>query len=309
MTAPREKSQAGPERSGTTSRSTAEKLKQDAGAQTQDWADVIGPNATEYYLERFRQIESGNKRSWHWPAFFLTLGWLFYRKLWLHGLAYLVLLPAGLAVTLSLAARLMAEHGIIVAYALVFGLIFLVLPLYANRVYFRKVQRAIARIDRETSGGPDRRDRLGKAGGTHLLLAILAMLIPGAIIGVLIAASVPAYRDYAARAEVEAGLDLAAGAQAAIAHHYREHGAWPVDNAAAGIAGPRELGGRQVDSVAIDSGVIIVTYGRSGQRSLQGKRLILNPDADRLPAVEWICFSPDIPARLLPAACRGQGLP
>jgi type IV pilus assembly protein PilA len=191
---------------------------------------------------------------------------------------------------------------------LVFSLTFLLIPLLANRVYFGKVQRTIARIDREASGDLERRDRLRRAGGTHLLLAILTMLIPAATIGVLIAASIPAYRDYAARAQVEAGLELAAVAQAAVAHHYRTHNAWPADNAAAGIAGPGDLDGPQVATVAVDCGVIIVTYGRSGQQSLQGKRLILNPDADRLPAIEWVCFSPDIPPGLLPAACRGQAL-
>jgi hypothetical protein len=308
VTAPGEKLTAGLERPETEPQSAEGNPQQDASSQSRDWADVIGPNATDYYVEHFCRIQSGKRYSWHWPAFCLTLGWLFYRKLWLFGLAYLVLLPAGLAVTLGLAARFLGEYGIISAYVLVFGLTFLVLPLFANRVYYRKVQRTIARIDSGTHGDSERRERLTRAGGTHLLLAILTMLVPAVVTAVLVAASIPAYRDYAARSQVMEGLDLAEGAQAAVADYYRQHDAWPADNEAAGITDPMDFSGRYVDSLTIDSGVIVVTYNQSGQRLLHGGRLILNPDADRLPAVEWVCYSPDIAPRLLPAPCRGQAL-
>jgi Tfp pilus assembly major pilin PilA len=308
MTAPGEQPEERLERTGTQARSAAGKTQQDGSVQSQDWADVIGPNATDYYLEQFRRIQGGNRYSWHWPAFFVTLGWLFYRKLWLPALVYLVLLPLGLAGALSLATRVLGEHGIIVAYVLVFSLTFLLLPLFANRVYFAKVQRAVSRVDAGNYSDIERRERLSRAGGTHLLLAILTMLIPVVVTLVLIAASIPAYRDFAARSQVMEGLELAGRAQAAIADHYREHEVWPADNAAAGIAAAPDLRGRYVDSIAVDGGVIIVTYGQTGQRAIRGRRLILNPDADRLPAIEWICYSPDIPSRLLPAGCEAPDL-
>ena len=281
---------------------------QGAQARKQDWADVIGPNATDYYVQRFGWIQEGRTLSWHWPAFFLTLGWLFYRKLWLLGLAYLALLSAGLVVALSTSARLFGASGIVGAYLLVFGLTFILLPLYANRIYFAKVRRTIARTDTESCAAPERRKRLQAAGGTHLLLALLTMFLPAAVTGLLIAASIPAYSDYAARVEILEGLALAGGAQAAVTEYYRRSSGWPEDNLAAGVDVPKGEHGDLVESVAIDYGVVVVTFSQSAQRSLHGRQLILNPDADRLPAIEWVCYSPDIATALLPAACRDQEL-
>ncbi len=274
-------------------------------SEEQDWADFIGPNGTDYYLERFRRLSQGGTLSWHWPSFFLTLGWLFYRKFWLTGILYLFALPILFTVLVGVLVEAFSATGILAAYALYFGLIFLIVPLFANRLYLAKARRKIAKIDAQAYAEAERREMLMRTGGTNLPMAIIITLIPIAFVGLLAAISIPAYNDYTVRAQVSEGFALAGSAKAAIAEYYEETDAWPADNQAAGLDAPAEIGGSYVESVMIDAGVIVVTYGgEMAHKSIQGKQLILNPDADLLPAIEWVCYSPDIPSKHLPAMCR-----
>lgn len=274
-------------------------------SEEQDWTDFIGPNGTDYYLERFRRVSKGDTLTWHWPAFFLTLGWLFYRKFWLIGIAYLILLPILLSVLISILARAFHGPGILLAYGTWFGLIFLVVPLFANRLYLAKARRRIANIDAQAYAEAERRENLQRAGGTNLPMAIIITLLPIALIGLLAAVSIPAYNDFTIRSQVAEGFSLAGPAKAAIAEYYEETDAWPADNRAAGLEEPAAIRGTYVESVTIDSGVVVVTYGgESTHEALRGKQLILNPDADLLPLVDWVCYSPDIQPKHLPARCR-----
>lgn len=274
-------------------------------SEEQDWADFIGPNGTDYYLERFRRLGQGSTLSWHWPTFFLTLGWLFYRKFWLIGIVYLIVLPVLLSVLVGFFAAAFAGTGILAAYVVYFGFIFLVVPLFANRLYLAKARRKIANINAQAYAEAERREKLMRAGGTNLPMAIIITLVPIAFVGLLAAISIPAYNDFTIRAQVSEGFSLAGPAKLAIAEYYEETDAWPADNPAAGLEEPTAIRGSYVESVRIDSGVIVVTYGgESAHKSIQGKQLILNPDADLLPAIEWVCYSPDIPSKHLPALCR-----
>jgi Tfp pilus assembly major pilin PilA len=274
-------------------------------SEEQDWADFIGPNGTDYYLERFRRVSQGGTLTWHWPSFFLTLGWLFYRKFWLVGLAYLIVLPVLLSFVVGLLAAAFDASGILAAYAVYFGFVFLVVPLYANRLYLARARRKIANINAQAYAEAERREKLMRAGGTNLPMAIIITLVPIVFIGLVAAISIPAYNDYTVRAQVSEGFSLAGAAKVAVAEYYEETDTWPVDNQAAGLEDPAAIRGNYVESVMIDAGVIVVTYGgEAAHQSIQGKQLILNPDADLLPLIDWVCYSPDIPSKHLPARCR-----
>ena len=52
------------------------------GEAEQELRAYIGPNA-DYFLVKWRQSDATNKpNSWNWAAFFLTVFWLAYRKMW-----------------------------------------------------------------------------------------------------------------------------------------------------------------------------------------------------------------------------------
>jgi type IV pilus assembly protein PilA len=53
---------------------------------------------------------------------------------------------------------------------------------------------------------------------------------------ILAAIAIPAYQDYTIRAQVSEGLNLSAGAKAAVSEYFMDRGVLPLNNAEAGIA-------------------------------------------------------------------------
>ena len=266
-----------------------------------DLMAFIGPKSTDYYIERFRRIEEGKSLSWHWPAFFLTSGWLLYRKMWLLALGYIIVLPL-LATFLSAAVSAAVNDALggflYLAYV---GATFLVIPWFASRVYH---SRARARIDKINSFGYDERRRrrsIEAAGGTNIVAALLIMIIP--IVGILAAIAIPAYQDYTIRAQISEGLALAAPAKVAVSEYYMAEGAFPYSNAEAGIPESGQLSGNFVVSVDVDAGSIIITYGNDAITTIVGKTLSLVPYEQSDGSVVWECGA-DMPAKWLPPACR-----
>lgn len=58
------------------------------------WRAVIGLHHTEAYLDTFLAFERAGRTwaRWHWPAFWATLCWLLYRRLWWAAVGYLLLI-------------------------------------------------------------------------------------------------------------------------------------------------------------------------------------------------------------------------
>jgi type IV pilus assembly protein PilA len=164
---------------------------------------------------------------------------------------------------------------------------------------------------------------------------LIELMIVLAIVGIIAAYAVPAYRDYLARSRVGEGLSLAAGARLAVA-----------ENAAAGdafgsgyIAPPAT---RNVESIVVDdaSGEIAIRFtsrvAPAGSDTLvlvpsvpddsdpPTSRLALEPGVVRGGALTWECFAsgklasslpapgsgpsplvpPTLPAKLVPPECR-----
>ena len=90
---------------------------------------------------------------------------------------------------------------------------------------------------------------------------LIELMIVVAIIGILAAIAIPAYQDYTIRAQVSEGLNLSAGAKAAVTEFFQDQGTLPTDNAEAGIEAANVITGKYVVSVAVAAGVITVTYG------------------------------------------------
>ena len=60
---------------------------------------AIGRRKLDYYLRKFERFSSGRGfASWNWPAFFVPLAWMLYRKMWVCALVYFFVLPLAVAV-------------------------------------------------------------------------------------------------------------------------------------------------------------------------------------------------------------------
>jgi len=132
---------------------------------------------------------------------------------------------------------------------------------------------------------------------------LIELMIVVAIIGTLAALAIPAYQDYTIRAQVAEGLNLAAGPKAAIEEFYSEHGAWPANNAAAGVEDQHDIIGKYTEHVSVRDNVVEVKYEFDAHQAIHGKKIDLTA-TDNDGSISWTCSGNGIPDNRLPAACR-----
>ncbi len=139
---------------------------------------------------------------------------------------------------------------------------------------------------------------------------LIELMIVIAIIAILMAYAIPAYRDYSVRAKVGEGVSLAAAAKQAVSETFIDTGVFPTDNASAGLAPAASINGANVTGIEVGAnGVITVTFGLgsagTADPEITGDTLIHTPNsATGAGSITWICSSTDIEDRYLPGECR-----
>lgn len=145
---------------------------------------------------------------------------------------------------------------------------------------------------------------------------LIELMIVVAIIGILAAIAIPAYRDYTARAYVTEGFSMASAVKASVSEYYATNGVFPTFNAEAGIANAPLHKGSAVDSISVrsipvDKVSVITVYFNN---KLDGKQLALVGTAAS-GAIAWRCegesannisgyVNDPIYDRWLPSNCR-----
>ncbi|HFC5800493.1 TPA: pilin [Neisseria gonorrhoeae] len=85
---------------------------------------------------------------------------------------------------------------------------------------------------------------------------------------------------------------MAEGQKSAVTEYYLNHGKWPADNGAAGVASASKIIGKYVESVTVTNGVVTAKMKSDGvNKEIQGKRLSLwarRQDG----SVKWFCGQP-----------------
>jgi hypothetical protein len=286
--------------------STPLHAEQESRAGVEDaYKVVIGPKHQATYLAYFVKADSQGKPpiSWHWPAFFVTLYWLLYRKMWLPAFIYF-LLPYLFLVPLSFIATAFgnsAETFVTVATLGYFALTFLLPPLYANAMYYRHCKKQI-RLVQESSNNEQRQlgELTGRGGTSKVMLAIVAILGIFTFIGIAAAIALPAFQDYKTRAAMADVHRVARSAGDAVAQYYAHNQRMPNSLEEADFVPPSTAAIRAV-TINKQNGVVSVTVALS---PIDGKSLLLVPTTGSANALTWTCRSDDIPKRLLPPACR-----
>jgi Tfp pilus assembly major pilin PilA len=291
------------------------------------WEVAVGPKRTNFYLSKFERFaRGGGFVSWNWPAFFVTLVWMLYRKMWLCAALYFFALPIVIGLLFAaLYVALPEPAASSVGWAIQLGVVFVVIPMFANALYYRVVQERI----REAKASSENRERqlraLAGTGGTSnaAFIVVLVGIVP--VVGILAAIAIPAYQDYTIRAQVSEGLNLAAAAKAAVAETFIGSGSVPEDRQEAGMTRePTDSSGVYVRSVQVVGGRIDIVYGGAANPTIANRTLSITPygvqgDADGW-SVVWRCGYGVIPAaatheiakyqpgtiepKYLPSACR-----
>jgi uncharacterized RDD family membrane protein YckC len=153
------------------------------------------------------------------------------------------------------------------------------------------------------------------------LVATISTAASVPFLGVLAAIAVPAYHDYAIRAQISEGLGLASRYRAAVESAWRDLPRDFADVTSDSIGGGLPQSGRYVESIEIVSGMIVITYGGDANGAINGSVLAIVPALGANRALGWACgYGPapagfeivfenpagytDIDERYVPSGCR-----
>lgn len=132
---------------------------------------------------------------------------------------------------------------------------------------------------------------------------LIELMVVIGVLGILTSVALPVYKDYALRAKVSEGLQLATAAKLAVAETWQSDRTLPNSNTAAGLPAADQIRGSYVRSISVaGSGTITVTYTATDP-VIHLKTLSLVPNASAS-GVRWDCSSTTMSSRYLPPNCR-----
>lgn len=286
---------------------------------------AVGPSNADFYVPIFMRFDQpgASKISWNWSAFLVSFYWFLYRRMYGYWAVFCLLIPMILAIIGAITGALFGNKLGNALYTLAaLGYSFVLIPLYANALYHRFMQQRIATLQQKV---PDPTIQLAVLDyGPHtsnIVLVVLPFMFV-AVVGILAAIAIPAYQNFAIRAQVAQGLMLANPLKVAVAERYASDKSWP--GSLTDLAAPQPSLGDYVSAITVNRGTISITFGNKAHGLIAGYVLSLRPSvAEGGDGVVWACgyavamgeeptsgsaarSRTDVAPRYLPSLCRGD---
>jgi hypothetical protein len=276
-------------------------------------AAIVGEKS-EYFLPLFREFAQGGRRlSWNWEAFFGTAAWLSYRKLYIVGFVYGVLVWAPLLVADvfeylprapgTCAAALQPPQGAPPVPLLLIALnvlAWVIPPLVADRIYYWHVRRLVRKLARAQARGKDVDSILKRDGGTAAVGGVLGLQV--IVVFLLYMASSGEVTNWSTRMHVTDAMSQARRLQQPIADYLSAQGRLPESTEQLASAPPAVTDGKLV--VTSGGASKLVFDSRAG--NLANHSIMMVPTVKDRAIDKWTCRSDDIPKMCMPASCQGE---
>lgn len=116
---------------------------------------------------------------------------------------------------------------------------------------------------------------------------LIELMIVVAIITILAALAIPAWRSHEVLQQVQQGMRLANSWKVAVASYYATVGNMPVNEKA--LRGTGASTNEYVSGITVNNGQILITFGNSVNSAIKGLILSLTPALDSNNDIVWIC--------------------
>jgi type IV pilus assembly protein PilA len=134
---------------------------------------------------------------------------------------------------------------------------------------------------------------------------LIELMIVIAILAILLAIAVPAYQNYAARAQNSECLNLANAAKTFVSESAQSQGVTIGSGNADFSNWVSPAPTPHCDSLQVTDGTGVITVSTS-VGGIAGEFVLTPTQDDSSNAIDWDCTSPGIPTSHTPAECRGS---